>query len=232
MLIDGLQKLTLLDYPGKVAATIFTFGCNFRCGFCHNPELVLLEKQRPNPELAEEKILEFLRSRQGFLEGVVITGGEPTLQPDLEDFIFKAKALGFLVKLDTNGAVSAVLSRLLARHLLDFVAMDIKNSPGKYAETAGRQVNLSEIKKSVEMIKSSGVDYEFRSTLLTGLHSPEDILEMARFIGNAKKYVLQRFVSRPELVDKSFVRYRAFSDILLKDLAKKCEEWVERCEIR
>jgi len=232
MLIDGLQKMTLLDYPGKVAATIFTFGCDFRCGFCHNPALVHARLRDTNARVSEEKIWEFLKSRKGFLEAVVITGGEPTLQLDLSIFLKKLKGLGYLVKLDTNGANSAALRDLLDNDLVDFVAMDIKNSLERYSETVESEVDLEEIKKSIRIIKDSGVDYEFRTTLVQGLHNLEDILKMAEMIKGSKKYVLQNFVSRDVLVDEKYVGCRGFASDFLKEAAKKCEALVEKCEIR
>ncbi|MFH1098531.1 MAG: anaerobic ribonucleoside-triphosphate reductase activating protein [Candidatus Uhrbacteria bacterium] len=232
MLIDGLQKLSLLDYPGKIAAVIFTFGCNFRCGFCHNPRLVCPELRDVAANIPEGTVMEFLQSRKKFLEGVAITGGEPTIQADLPDFIKKVKALGYLIKLDTNGTNSRVLGHLLEEKLLDFVAMDIKNSPANYEKTVGRDVDLAEIRKSIALIKESGVDYEFRSTIAEGLHEPVDILAMAEMIAGAKKYVLQPFVSRNELVDADFVGRRSFEDGAIREIASQCEQSVQKCEVR
>lgn len=233
MFIGGLQKLTLIDYPGKVAAAVFTIGCNFRCGFCHNPELVEVNsKELTVNRFSEESVLSFLKSRQGLLEAVVITGGEPMLQPDLVDFVRKIKAMGFLVKIDTNGANPEMIEQLNQKKLVDFWAMDIKNSLEKYKETAGCPVDLEKIKKSIELIKKSGVDYEFRSTLVAGLHSSEDILAMAKMIEGAKRFVLQKFVSREKLVNQNFVSRSSFSEQEMLRLAEECQRWVERCEVR
>lgn len=232
MLIGGLQKLTLIDYPGKVAAAVFAIGCNFRCGFCHNPELVNSELRIMNSELSEEDVLQFLKSRQGLLEAVVITGGEPTVQPDLVDFVKKVRSLGFLVKIDTNGANPEMIERLNQEKLVDFWAMDVKSSESKYERTAGVAVDLEKIKKSIELIKKNGVDYEFRSTLVAGLHLSEDVLEMAKMIEGAKKFVLQKFVSREKLVNQDFVGRSSFSEQEMLRLAEECRRWVEEAEVR
>lgn len=231
-MIDGLQKMTLIDYPGKVAAIIFTFGCNFRCGFCHNPSLVHPELRQIDDEYSEENILNFLETRKGFLDALVITGGEPTLQPDLIDFIIKVRAMGFLIKLDTNGTDPKIVKELIDRKLVDFWAMDIKNAPSKYATTVCRPVSLENIQKSIELIKNSGVDYEFRTTILESLHSEEDILELAQWIKGAKKLALQKFIPRAELVDNEFVNDKSLSLEALEKIAKRCEKWVEMCEVR
>ena len=216
MILGGLQKLTLLDYPGKIAATIFTFGCNFRCGFCHNPELVHAERRVVQNELKEEAVLNFLQERQGFLEGVVITGGEPTLHKDLPRFLQKIRELGFSIKIDTNGTNNQMLAELLNKKLVNFWAMDIKNTFAKYTATVEREIELEEIKKNIELIKNSGLDYEFRTTVVEGLHSAEDILEMAKMISGAKKYVLQKFISRQSLVNPKYIGQKSFSDEICK----------------
>lgn len=192
MRIGGFQKLTLIDYPGKIATTVFTVGCSFRCPFCHNPELVLSSQFPPLNKL-EKEFFEHLEKRKGKLEGVCITGGEPTIQPDIIEFIEKIKAMGYLVKLDTNGTQPEVLSRILAKGLVDFVAMDIKNSPDRYSETVGLTANVQKIKKSVSMIMQSGVDYEFRTTVIPGLHSEKDFEKIAKWIKGAKAYYLQEY---------------------------------------
>lgn len=231
VLLGGLQKLTLLDYPGKVAAIIFTVGCNFACGFCHNPELVEMEEKKYQ-KISEEDVLEFLKSRQGLLEGVVITGGEPSVQPDLPEFAEKIKAMGFLVKVDTNGANPEMIEKMNQEKLVDFWAMDIKAPLGKYEKITGCPVNLEALKKSIDLIKSSGVDYEFRSTLIQGWHSPEDIVAMMRLIEGAKIFVLQKFVPRERLVSADFVNQSSLSDADLRKAAKECAQWVKKCEVR
>jgi len=232
MIISGIQKMTLLDYPGKVATTIFTFGCNFRCGFCHNPELVHAAERQKQNEWTEDAILNFLKERQGFVEALVVTGGEPTLHSDLPEFLQKVKSLGFLIKIDTNGTNSQMIEILQAKGLVDFWAMDIKNSYPKYFATVEQFVDEEEIKKSINLIKKGSQDYEFRTTIVEGLHKPEDVLAMAQMVEGAKKYVLQQFISRDKLVNPKFVGKKSISEEELKSLAKECEHWVGKCEIR
>lgn len=200
MLLGGLQKFTLIDYPGKVAATVFTVGCNFLCPFCHNPELVDLKMIKGQPIISENEFFEFLKSRQGQLDGVCITGGEPTLHKDLPDFIKKIKELGFAVKLDTNGSHPEILEKLIAEKLLDYIAMDIKAPADKYNEIAGG-AGIDKIKKSVELIKNSGIDYEFRTTVVPKFHKKEDIVKIAEWLKGSKKYFLQQFYPTKTLDD-------------------------------
>ncbi len=199
MLICGLQKLSLLDYPEKLAATIFTGGCNLRCPFCHNPGLVThAEESMP---ISEEYVLEFLNSRKGKLDGVCITGGEPLLQPDLESFITAVREMGFLVKLDTNGSNPLKLKALLKKGLLDYVAMDIKNSPEKYPETVGIEGFDPEVVfESVAILKGAGVPYEFRTTLVKGFHEAADLERLGMLLAGADKYYLQSFRDSGDLV--------------------------------
>ena len=199
MLIGGLQKTTLIDYPGKVAATIFTIGCNFRCSFCHNPDIV----KGIARVIAMDDVLSFLGKRKKLIDAVCITGGEPTVQGGLKSFIKKVKELGFLVKLDTNGSRPEVLEKLLAENLLDYIAMDIKASWDKYPQIICRKVDLDNFKKSVTIILKSGLPHEFRSTVLPALHSREDIVAMAKQVKGADKYFLQQFQSAKKLVNCS-----------------------------
>ncbi|CUX40834.1 anaerobic ribonucleoside-triphosphate reductase activating protein [Clostridium sp. C105KSO13] len=199
MNIQGLQKLTLLDYPEKVACTIFTAGCNFRCPFCHNASLVT--EIVPLNSIPEEEVFKFLHRRQGILDGVCVTGGEPLLQPDIEEFIKRIKELGYAVKLDTNGSNSALLRRLAEQDLLDYVAMDIKNAPDKYGETIGiNEYNLENILQSVDFLMSGVVPYEFRTTVVRKLHKREDFAAIGRWIKGAEKYYLQGFVDSGDLI--------------------------------
>ena len=191
MRICGLQKLTLLDYPGKTACTVFTGGCNFRCPFCQNTPLVL--RPGEEPDIGEESFLAFLEKRQGLLDGVVVSGGEPTLQPELPDFLQKIKALGYAVKLDTNGGKPEVLASLLDSGLVDYVAMDIKNSPEKYALTAGvPELDLAPIRESAALLLERGCG-EFRTTVVQELHTPEDMAAIGSWLTGAERYFIQNF---------------------------------------
>ena len=200
MLIKGLQKLTLLDYPDKMACTLFTFGCNLRCPFCHNASLVLSDRT-DTPAIPEEEIFSFLQKRKGMLEGVCITGGEPTLQPDLPDFIRKVKALGYAVKLDTNGYRPAVLKALVAEGLLDYVAMDIKNSLPLYGKTVGiPAIDTTPLEESMDFLMEGHVPFEFRTTLVRGLHTPESVADMGRRLAGEERFLLQTFEDSGDLI--------------------------------
>lgn len=198
MQINGFQKLTLLDFPGKVACIVFTPGCNFRCPFCHNASLVThIDGER----IEEEEILSYLKKRQGLLDGVVVTGGEPTLQGDLADFLGKVKALGYAVKLDTNGTSPEKLKTLVEKGLVDYVAMDIKNTAAKYPVTAGYgSAVLGKVEESIDFLLADTVDYEFRTTVTAELHTPQDIGDIAKRIKGAKRYFLQNFIDSGDIV--------------------------------
>lgn len=197
MIISGFQKLTLLDFPGHTACTIFTSGCNMRCPFCHNASLVTGTAEE---NYTEDEILSYLKKRQGLLDGVAITGGEPLLHKDIGDFIKKIKDLGFAVKLDTNGSFPERLKVLIDGGLLDYIAMDIKNCKEKYSLAAGKDINVSDIEKSVELIKNSGIPHEFRTTVTKELHNEEDIISVARWLGEGEKYFLQQFKDSGEIL--------------------------------
>lgn len=198
MHIHGLQKLAMVDYPGKLAATVFTGGCNLRCPFCHNA--LLVTRLAETPEIPEQEVLDFLASRRGLLDGVVLTGGEPLLQPDAADFLRKVRELGFAVKLDTNGTNPDMLEALAQEGLLDYAAMDIKNSPDRYAETCGGVDLLGPVKQSAALLMAGTVDYEFRTTVCAPLHTPEEMAGIGRWLKGAKRYFLQPFVDSGELV--------------------------------
>ncbi|MCM8900108.1 anaerobic ribonucleoside-triphosphate reductase activating protein [Caldicoprobacter algeriensis] len=190
MRIAGIQKNSFVDYPGNIAAVVFTPGCNLNCYFCHNRHII-------NPENIDvtydiNDVMRFLDARRSFLDGVVISGGEPTFQPDLEEFIVKIKGLGYLVKLDTNGTRPSVLEKLINKNLVDYIAMDIKAPFEKYNEICGVEVDITSIQQSIEIIMNAGCDYEFRTTFVPNLNK-DDILEIARTIRGAKRYVLQQF---------------------------------------
>lgn len=203
MIIAGLQKMTLLDYPGKVACTLFLQGCNFRCPFCHNAGLLERDGQAA---MTEPELLDFLKKRQGLLEGVCVTGGEPTLQKELPQLLKKIKELGYSVKLDTNGMQPKALKSLVAEGLVDYVAMDIKNSPKNYAQTAGLpQIDLSKIEQSMVFLMNGAVDYEFRTTVVQQLHSEQDFSDMGSWFAalsenKPEKYFLQSFVDRDSVL--------------------------------
>ncbi|MBQ8596445.1 MAG: anaerobic ribonucleoside-triphosphate reductase activating protein [Lachnospiraceae bacterium] len=198
MLIAGLNKTTLLDYPGRIAATVFTGGCNFRCPFCHNAGLVLSPSSAET--YSEEDVFSFLQKRKNVLQGVCITGGEPTLQADLPEFIGRIKALGYAVKLDTNGYKPKVLKDLLEANLLDYVAMDVKNCLEKYELTTGVKVDTEQIKESVAILKSAGIDYEFRTTIVKEFHQREDMIKLGEWIKGCPKYYLQQFVESENII--------------------------------
>ena len=233
MIIGGIHTLTLLDYPGKVACIIFTTGCNFRCGYCHNAEFVLPEKikERMNDMIPEEKIFNFLDKRKGKLDGVVVSGGEPTIHPDLVDFIRKIKAKGFLVKLDSNGTNPQVLERLLKEKLVDYIAMDVKASKEKYDEVTGVKNNFAAIKHSRDILKSSEIDYEFRTTVIKGFHDEEEMRKIAQFCRGAKQYTIQNF--RPQKVlDKEFKKFNGFTKKELASFKAIAEEKIESVQIQ
>lgn len=199
MKICGFQKMTMLDYPGKVACTVFTGGCNFRCPFCHNAMLVTDIDE--NAVYAEDEILSYLNKRKGIIDGVCITGGEPLLQKDIGDFLIKVKETGMPVKLDTNGSYPEKLRELVSQGLVDYVAMDIKNSKEKYPLTVGLPgYDIGKIEESVEFLMSDAVDYEFRTTVVREFHTAEDIVEITKWIAGAKRYFLQGFVDSGNLI--------------------------------
>lgn len=207
MIIKGLQKTTLLDFPERLACTVFTGGCNFRCPFCHNASLVLHANEVNG--ISEEEFFSYLSKRRGVLDGVCITGGEPLLMPDIVDFIKKIRSLGLLVKLDTNGSFPEKLEYLLDEGLLDYVAMDIKNSKSKYAITAGVSDYPEKIEKSIEIIINKAPDYEFRTTVVRELHTTQDIVDITALIKNAKRYFLQGYVDSGDVINSGFSAYSA-----------------------
>ena len=232
MEIGGLEKSTLIDYPGRIAATVFLLGCNFRCPFCYSSELVLPEKMAEQPKIAEKAFFDFLKERQGLLEGVVICGGEPTIHKDLPDFIKRIKDLRFLLKLDTNGSNPEMLRELMQKGLVDYVAMDIKAPLGaKYDLATGVKVDLDKIKESIEIIKGSGVDYEFRSTIVPSIHSKEDVIQMAKDISPAKKYYLQNFRGE-KTIDPRFEEIKPYAKDFLLEIQKEISSFFEICQVR
>lgn len=228
MKIGGLQKLSLVDYPHHTAVAMFTIGCNMRCGYCHNPELVLPERYAD--AIPEEDILLFLESRVGRVEGVVISGGEPTMHADLPDFIRRIKRLGFLVKLDTNGTNPDMVGELLRTNMLDYVAMDIKASMARYQEVVARPVDTDAIIETIKRIKASGVDHEFRTTLVKSQVSPDDLNEIGELIKGSPRFALQRF--RPGLtLSPQFAYETTYSDTELAILKTSMERYVKECVV-
>lgn len=221
MNIEGLNKVTLLDYPGHVACTVFTGGCDLRCPFCHNSQLVLHPNFSP---IDEEEIFRLLRRRRGVLDGVAITGGEPLLQPDIGDFISRVRELGYAVKLDTNGTHPARLAALLRSGAVDHVAMDIKNSPEKYAETVGlEKFDMEPIYESVRLLMGGKTDFEFRTTVVRELHSAEDFEKIGEWLKGDEKYFLQNFTDSEFVLQKGLGSHsretlRSFADIVRKNV--------------
>ncbi len=239
MIIGGLEKLSLIDFPGHLAAIVFTKSCNFRCHFCYNPMLVFAEGESElknideGPSLIpEEDLFLFLKERVGKLDGLVISGGEPTLQTDLKDFIIKAKKLGYKIKLDTNGTNPDKVLDLIKNNLLDYVAMDLKAPLDKYESVIGVKTDIEKIKKSIKMLIEGNTPYEFRSTLVPGLVNEEDILKMSKDIVGAKLWYLQKFKSDVNLVNQDFKNKSSFTDIEMEDFSKIASGFVEKCIFR
>ncbi len=233
MEIGGLQKTTLIDYPGKIACTIFLIGCNFRCPFCYSAELVLPEKIKNQPRIDEKELFRFLKERRKYLEGVVICGGEPTIHSDLSDFLLQIKKMGYLIKLDTNGTHPDVIKKLIDKKLVDYIAMDIKAplEEEKYAVASGVKVDLEKIRQSIALIKNSGIDYEFRTTVVPTIHQLEDILNIAQAIAPAQKFYLQNF--RPEkTLNENLLQVKPFSETDLEMILEKIKNLFEECRIR
>jgi pyruvate formate lyase activating enzyme len=234
MLIAGLQKTTLIDYPGKIACVIFLAGCNFRCPWCYSSELVLPLKIVNQPRFSDKEVFDFLRERQGLLEGVVICGGEPTINKDLRQFIEKIKNLGYSVKLDTNGSNPGMLKDLVDTKLVDYVAMDIKASMNNkiYGDILGEGIKLDDIKTSVDFLKKGLVDWEFRTTVVPTIHHKEDFLEIAKWIGGPNvKYYLQNF--RPEkTIDPEFEKINVRHLGWIAEISKEIQPFFKICDIR
>ena len=223
----GFQKMTMLDFPGRVACLVFTGGCNFRCPFCHN---ALLVTQNDNVVYTEEEILDYLKKRKGLLDGICVSGGEPLLQVGLDDFLKKVKDIGYSVKLDTNGSFPSRLEKLVLSGLVDYVAMDIKNCKEKYPLTCGTEsVDLTNVEKSVDFLLKGKVDYEFRTTIVDGLHETQDIVKIGEWICGAKKYFLQNFVDSGNLIESGL---KAVSLDKLKDFEKIAKNYVEKTGLR
>ena len=229
-MIRGIQKSSFSDYPDKISIVLFVAGCNFRCGFCHNPELVYNRKNLP--KYSDQEILDYLNKRKKILEAVVISGGEPTIYKKLPVFIKKLKNIGFLIKLDTNGTNPAMLKQLINDKVIDYLAMDLKGPLAKYQLITKNNLNFKNITTSIDLIINSQLPYEFRSTVLPYFHQEEDIINMAKLITGADLYYLQSFVPRDDLVNKKLIKEKGFSKTDLREIAKKCQQFVKKCLIR
>ena len=250
MIIGGLQKFSLLDYPDHISAIVFTQGCNFRCHFCYNPMLVLPKKaldelkninsskkldekiEKVYPQINEDDLFDFLKKRKKKLDAVVVTGGEPTIHKDLPEFIKKIKKLGFKVKLDTNGTNPIMLKNLIDKKLIDYIAMDIKGSFEKYGIITETQPDIDNIKKSIKIIMQSKLPYEFRTTVVPELITNKDIKEIGEFINGAEKWYLQNFKSDIDLVNDRFEGFKPYSLKEIEEMKKISKKYVDICEIR
>ncbi len=229
MKIGGLQKNTLIDYPGLIACTVFLSGCNLRCPWCYSSELVLPEKIEKQPEISKKEFFSFLKERKGLLEGVVVCGGEPTTNKELPSFLRSIKEMGFKTKLDSNGTNPSVLKDLIDKKLLDYIAMDVKLPKEKYQEVLG--VDPEKIDKSISILKEGKVDYEFRTTVVPGVLKKEDVVGIAQWIKRAKKYYIQNFRAE-KTIDPSFEEIEPYSTEYLKAIEDIVCPWFELCQIR
>lgn len=225
--IGGFEKLSLSDYPGKLASVVFTYGCNLRCEYCHNPELVIRSLEY---EFDASQILKYLEERKKKLDAVVITGGEPLIYSDLQEFLEKLKNLGYLVKLDTNGLLPNKLKKTISSELLDYISMDVKYPSDGYITYAGEDA-LENVKQSIEIIKNSGIDYEFRTTYVKGIHNTESSVEIGKMIDGAKQYYVQNFRSG-KTIDPSLSESNSFTDKELLILKENIKPYVVNVEIR
>ena len=226
MNVQGYQKLTLLDYPGRTACTIFTGGCNLRCPFCHNAGLVRTPLAGPN---LTDEVLAYLQKRKGILDGVCVTGGEPLLQPDLVDFLRKVKEMGYAVKLDTNGMLPQRLTEVLATQLVDYVAMDIKSSPDGYAAATGTDADVSAVTDSLSLLRQSGIPYELRTTAVRGLHTEADFAAIGQWLGDVPAYFIQRFVDSGQLLGEG---YTAFTTEEMEHLLTTVRAYIPSAQLR
>lgn len=232
MLIKGLQKTTLVDFPGKIAATVFTSGCNFRCVFCHNTALVNGKENDELPVIDPDELLEYLHGRVNQLEGICISGGEPTLHKDLPDFIRRIKNIGYAVKLDTNGTNPDMLKELFAENLLDYVAMDIKGPLELYPQIVNTDVDTEKITESIELIMQSNVRYEFRTTVLPAFLDEKNFAKVAGLISGANCYYLQQFHAGEHLLNPEYYHAGAYSEGQLNLFARKFEPFVQKVAVR
>lgn len=226
MNIQGFQKLTLLDFPGRTACTVFTGGCNLRCPFCHNAGLVRTPLAQPN---LTDEVLAYLARRRGILDGVCVTGGEPLLQPDLADFLREVKDLGYAIKLDTNGSLPRRLATILDTGLVDYVAMDVKSSPAGYAAAAGTDTDAAVFDRSIRILRDSGIPHEFRTTAVAGIHTEADFAAIGQWLAGAPAYFIQRFVDSGQLLGDG---YAAFTDDAMRRLLTVVREYIPAAQLR
>ena len=230
MNIRGLFKTSLVDYPGKVSSVIFIGGCNLRCGFCHNPELAL---NSPSLEKIEDsEVLSFLEKRKGLLDGITISGGEPAMDRGLIPFLTSIKSLGLSVKLDTNGFFPRVVSECLEKKLIDYAAVDVKTSPGKYPSLTGKDISFDDVLVTLDILKNSSIDYEIRTTCVPGFAAVEDIKKIGEATGRVKKYYLQQFVNINTLLDSGIKMLTPYTADYLKELKAEAEKFSDFCSIR
>lgn len=228
--IKGWQKNTLIDYPPYTSSTVFLGNCNFRCGYCHNPELVVNHHLIPN--ISEKEILDYLKAKKQWIDAVCITGGEPTMHKDLPDFIKKLKEIGLLVKLDTNGSNPEMLKNLIEQMLIDSVSMDIKANLENYEKVVELKVNKENIEKSIELIKNSGIDYEFRTTVIPGLVGKKELFLIGKWLKGSKKFSIQNFRNRMPTIKKEMQEIAPYSKEELKELAELVKPFFDKVEIK
>ncbi|MBT3985717.1 anaerobic ribonucleoside-triphosphate reductase activating protein [archaeon] len=224
--IGGFQRSTLIDFPGKVACSVFFNGCNFKCGFCHNPFLIF----NCSELISKEDVLSFLDKRVGLLDGVVLSGGEPCMSEEIVEFARKVKEKGFLVKLDTNGAFPEVLEKVLP--YVDYVAMDIKGSKENYSKVIGVEIDISKIEKSVELVQESGVEFEFRMTCLPKFHDKLEIFKIGQWLEGSSRFVIQQFISKEELIDPTLICTKGFREEELKNFQEILQKVIKKVDIR
>lgn len=228
MKIGGFQKTSLLDYPDKISCIVWTMGCNFRCPFCYNKDLVEGKLQN----IPEKEIISFLKNRKGLIDAVVFTGGEPLIQKDITSFLEKIKKLGFLVKVDTNGTKPEKIQELLDKKLVDYIAMDVKAPKKKYNNLSGVKTDIKNLEKSIKIIKEKAPDYEFRTTTVPGLLKKEDLVEIGRWLKTSKKYFLQQFKNDVSVFSPKLEKVKLYSDDELEDILQNIKPFFKKCEVR
>jgi pyruvate formate lyase activating enzyme len=232
MIIAGIQRTSLVDWPEKICSTVFIAGCNFRCGFCHNPELVLPDEIEKTEALTETELLTLIVERRRVLDGVCITGGEPLLSPDVVGLIRKIKDKGLAIKLDTNGSVPTLLKKLIDEKLVDYVAMDIKGPKARYGEITNSKVNIALIEESVKILKQSNIEHEFRTTVVRGLLDKEDIIAIAEWLKGADAYYLQQFIGTEKTIDSAYMGRKAHPPEQLKEMLEAVKHNFKKTGVR